>query len=210
MPAQTEMQACRALPAVPGHAVVALAFRRADSVGEGDDGSYDIDLAIVKADGTVVRRMRHDSAFESDALRFSGLLIDTGRYDLAPDVRAFGVRINHASSSRANPGSYQALSLYIDTGKELRQVLGPLQTQANQGEWDTQCAGSFSTSAATIDLALTSTNGFRDLVVTSREGVEVARQSADECLHTTGKPTSTKLVLRYNGRHYSSPAPRGY
>jgi hypothetical protein len=203
-PFQAEMHGCRALPSAPGQAIIAVAFRRADSDGDASlgEGAFDIDLALVKGDGTVVRHLRVANAFESDAVRFSGLSIDTGRYDLAPGVRAFGVRINHMTSSRANPGSYQDLSLFIDTGKELRQVAGPLQTKAWQGEWDTDCAGRFETTTLTIDLAPTVSNGYRDLLVSSKEVVEIAKSRAGECEHTTSKAKLSKITLRYDGRHY--------
>ncbi|MHC8378688.1 PA3715 family protein [Pseudomonas sp. MDT1-16] len=52
-----------------------------------------------------------------------GLVIDTARYKLASDVRAFGLRSDFGHRSSAMPYSKTDLALYLRDGNTLRPVL---------------------------------------------------------------------------------------
>ena len=68
--------------------------------GDPDEAEYDLDVMVVQqADNgntersTVVSRLYQPAALSEDAVRISAIRIDTARYGLADDTRAFGVRV---------------------------------------------------------------------------------------------------------------------
>ena len=79
---------CKVHPGAPGHLLVVTA-RPDGPAGSAasDETTYDLDLALVRtSDERIVKRSRFRRAFESDAIVFSRLALDTARYILAPGV----------------------------------------------------------------------------------------------------------------------------
>jgi hypothetical protein len=98
--------------------------------------------------------------------------IDTGRYWLAPKVRAFGIRSSKTRSSFQSGSTIQALNLYVTEGKSIRPVLEMLyigwsvsRTECNDKD---ECTNSEDSHQLAIDIAKTSHNGFADLIVENR------------------------------------------
>lgn len=205
---QFHQRACKALPHMPGYAALALAFRDDPSEANGApmDGDYDLDLLIVRQDGSILRRLRLKQVIESDAMRFSSLSIDTGRYTIAPGARAVGVRVSHANSSRSNGYSSQALMLFVDDGATLRQVLTRLEVSKESGEWDLQCVGAFQSMKRAIDVGPDTSHGLRDLIVTTTVVDSVNAGVAGDCKTTEHKPVVSRQTVRYDGHVYAVPA----
>lgn len=102
-----------------------------------------------------------------------GLSLDTARYSLAPNVRAFGVRMKIGHSPRyAEGGSNDYLTLFVEEGKKLRPVLSDHAMRSwtmvdSSGCFDQMensqlpCVIENQTNA--LALSTTSTNGWRDL-----------------------------------------------
>ncbi|APC15537.1 hypothetical protein BLL42_07275 [Pseudomonas frederiksbergensis] len=200
---------CKDWPAYDGQTITALSQIEPDPTLTDEPagtGMYDLKLAVVSnVDGKPLARYSKASVFSSDAFRFDGLSIDTARYKLTSDLRAFGVRAGFTGSSRANPFDEAWLSLYVREGNTLRPVLEQLVIESGSGEWDTNCAGEFSRTKRTLDMAKTSSHGFADLIVKSVTTGSLNTVKNGECEYndTVGKTVLT--TLRYDGRQYVVP-----
>lgn len=200
---------CKDWPAYDGQTITALSQIEPDPTQSNEPdgmGMYDLKLAVVSnVDGKPLARYAKASVFSSDAVRFDGLSIDTARYKLTSDLRAFGVRAGFTGSSRANPFGESQLSLYVREGNTLRPVLEQLVIESASGEWDTNCAGEFSNIKRTLDIAKTSSHGFADLIVKSvtTGSQDSVKNGECESKDTVGKTVLT--TLRYDGQRYVVP-----
>jgi hypothetical protein len=201
---------CKAMPDQPDASIVALAIaqERGEEPADRGIGLYDLDVSVVDTRTRhVLARSLEKAAFASDAWRFNGVSIDTGRYRLAKDVRAFGIRAGWGGSSRYSPAMDTGLSLYVRDGKRLRRVLG-LLAYAVRGEYDDDCSGSSTTLERTIDIAPTLSHGFADLVVTSKVTEREMRKgdgSDGDCKEVERPAGVTRTTLHYDGRKYVVP-----
>jgi hypothetical protein len=117
------MSRCNVWPAFPSQAISVKSTYLADSGGD-DAGAFDLELALLNASNAKPIATYHKpGAYNSDAVRLEDVRIDTARYRLTPDVRAFGLRAKFAHSSHAIPYEKTDLALYVREGDELRPVL---------------------------------------------------------------------------------------
>jgi len=188
--------ACKAMPNAPGTMIAAIAF---DTNHEGrfpDEGNKLQIIALVEA-GKVVAANR-STVIEDAVTALGSYRIDTARYTLSKDVRAFGVVFNSgahgASCSEAN--AERELTLWIREGERLRAIFG-----TNLYGWiiidGEPCAlevNDVRTESARMTIAVekTSSHGFADLSITAH----VTQDDLD-----TGKRTVRK-VLKYDGQSY--------
>jgi hypothetical protein len=207
---QPRHTACKPMPNAPGKSIIALADL-AEGIGEGeagsgDDGSYDVDVLVVDSDTSRVRnRLLLEKAYESDAVHFQGMQIDTARYRLSPKVRAFGVRAEHAVQSHVAAYSTGALSLFVEQGGHLRRVLADLLVYRYSGESGGDCNGSHTEVARTIAIAPTSSKGFADLLVTTSTAEIESHPAGDDCVDDSQKPVVTRTLLHFDGKTYPVP-----
>ena len=211
-----ERAVCQPWRGVPGRFIVVLPLVRAGS--EADMADFDLDVMVVQqADNgnteraKVVSRTFEESALSEDAVRIADIKVDTARYTLAPETRAFGLRIVRQGSSRANPFSNETLTLYLPHGPKLLKVLDKLETTLERGEWDTNCNGNFETVQGSLSIARTISNGYADLVLhQTRSGTRSVAQG-DECT-TQERPTKFgSKTLRFDGTAYrASEISAGY
>ncbi len=194
--------ACKPWPDDRGQTVIAMAYLDpGDTAVEGERHPH---LLLAKVDSRSGKLLeRHDSEFEEDAAVAVGsdsLWLDTARYRLSPTVRAFGVVFHSVARGASCPdaGFDNLLTLVVPAGDgKLRPVLSTYLDQ-----WRTLkgsvCSAEpgFEQEVSQLTLALGPgrTNGFADLIVTSRVGDGEAED---------GKPLRTvKRTLRYDGRRY--------
>ncbi|KAF1054121.1 MAG: hypothetical protein GAK43_01041 [Stenotrophomonas maltophilia] len=167
-------------------------------------GERNLHLLVALLDRTSGTLQQHqDSPIGEDAmveLDSSSLWLDTARYRLAPEVRAFGVVVSSVARGASCPDGwgYDALSLYAPDGQQLREVF---TTYLNQ--WftlrGTSCVSNkpFSLERSQLSLALGSSShhGFADLVIRAR----VQREDDGE---PSGKPRTVKTTVQYDGKRY--------
>lgn len=198
----SDMAVCKIWPADESKTIVVLPLPH----NSGENDTYDLDVLFVDSQsGEIMSCSWQPSALESDAIRLTGFTIDTGRYRLNPQTRAFGVRIAYTGSSRANPYSDESLNLYVVQGDKLNKVLDQLSIGYSGGEWDTICNGSFSSSQRTLALDNKITNGYTDLVITEKTSTQIARWVNDDCVESEGKESGKTFRLKYNGNEYPLP-----
>nr|WP_090282177.1 hypothetical protein [Pseudomonas granadensis] len=202
-----DFSVCKDWPAHPGQSISAKAtFERAAGPDGGTSGFYDLDLSIAQdVQAGPIATFHQDSAFESNGVALHELTLDTARYSVAPDIRAFGVRSRFTNSSRLNPLDETQLTLYVREGETLRPVLQQLLVYQYGGEWDGNCEGERSEITRTVEIAKTSSHGYADLIVRTRETGTSSVGKGDACKDkiTESKPVST--TLRYDGKSYVVP-----
>lgn len=199
---------CKDWPAYPGLAITAISqFESGFSAsGSGPEGKYDLDLAVVSAaDSKPLATYHKSSAFESDAIEYKDLQLDTARYTLTPELRAFGVLVTFSGSSRVNPVSEKMLSLFVKEGDKLRPVLHKLLIDEYGGEWDGTCAGELYHHTRTVEIGKTRSHGYADLIVKTVTTRDVGKGEGEACesKSTTAQPVLT--TLRYDGKSYVLP-----
>ena len=204
-----EKRACEVLPNDPGKSIVALTSLSPQTVVDAEDpsmGDYDLNLFIVKTGSShAYSRFSEKKAYSSDAMRFSGLAIDTGRYVLASGVRAFGVLASHSGSSRVSPYGETTLKLFVHKKGRLQQVLAGLVVDQSRGEWDDNCAGEFAALHRAIDIGSGRSHGFSNLIVRSTVTASTNKLINNECVEIPQKPLTQNLTLHFDGEKYVIP-----
>jgi hypothetical protein len=118
-------EACKPWPYDPKLTLAVVAYTLGDSDPDVGERTLRQVVAILGADGRVVAR-RSDDIGEDAVVAYSenSLRLDTARYDLAPGVRAFGVRFASAARGASCPDRHfeDELTLYVRDGKALRPV----------------------------------------------------------------------------------------
>jgi hypothetical protein len=204
----TEHAACKIWPADPS---LTLAVQALPKSGNTDDqGEYDVEVLIADSkSAAIVAHLYEAAAISADAIRFTQIDLDTARYQLTPQLRAFGVRVSYEGSSRVAPYEAQALSLYVLDGHTLRRVVDKLTVENNSGDWDGNCAGTFSTITRTLAVGPVSGNGNANGYATLRVGESskesVSKQTAKDCVSTDRPPKRSTTTLEYDGGAYRVP-----
>lgn len=198
---------CKVWPAYDGQTIVATSTFKPDSVDANNDGgNVDLELSVIHSTGSKpLATYRKTDAYYSDAVAYDGLVIDTARYKLTPDDRAFGIRSSFGHHSSVSPYNKTELALYIKEGETLRPVLEALVISTSRGEWDGNCAGQGEETLRTVDIGKTMHNGFADLVITSTVTMTENFVVGDECQGTSKKMKPTRVTLSYDGKHYVVP-----
>lgn len=200
----SEHAACKVWPADPS---LTLAVQPMPQAGATDDEAvYDVEVLVADSkSGAIVAHFYEPSAITSDAVRFSSIDLDTARYQLTPQLRAFGVRVTYEGSSRVNPYEAQALSLYVQDGHTLRRVLDDMLVANDSGEWDGNCAGTFSSIARSLAVGPANSSGYATLRVGETSKERVSKQTSSDCVSKDGTPKRSTTTLNYNGTAYSVP-----
>jgi hypothetical protein len=196
---------CKVSPADPTQTFAVLPIAQAGATD--DDAVYDVDVLVANSDtGEIIARVFEPAAITSDAVRLQGIELDTARYQLAPQTRAFGVRTNYEGSSRVNPYSGTALDLYVVDGHTLRRVVANLTIKNSNGEWDGNCAGAFSDSTRTLSVSSATRNGYATLHVAEKTVNSVSKPAGQECNTKDSPAKPAGYDLEYDGARYGVPA----
>ncbi len=183
-------------------------------VAQSDPGvtEFDVEVLVVQqADNgntdraRIVSRLTEPRGLSEDTTRIASIEVDTTRYALAPDARAFGVRIVYQSSVRESPYESERLSLYVPDGARLRKVLDELELERQSGDWDTNCSGTFRTVRSALSISRTTANGYYDLTLRQTGANSRTVSVGDECI-TRERPATFKTIsLHYDGEKYRIP-----
>lgn len=195
---------CKVWPANEALTIAALPLSRPGNTDiQGTD-----DLEVLVADtatGAIVAHVFEKSALQFDAVAVRGLSIDTARYELTPQQRAFGIRVDYDNMSRASPYEAEALSLYVVEGATLRNVLGGLKVEESGGEWDENCAGTRHDTARTIAMGTADKSGYAALKVTTKTATTVSTLTAGNCVDHTKPAKPSITTLQYQNGRYDVP-----
>lgn len=206
---QDRAAVCKVWPANASLTIAALPLSRPGNTDiQGTD-----DLEVLVADtatGAIVAHRFEKSALQFDAVAIRGLAIDTAPYQLTPQQRAFGIRVDYDNMSRASPYGAKALSLYVMEGSTLRAVLGGLKVKESGGEWDENCAATMHEITRTIAMGAAGKSGYAALKVTSRTETTVSELKAGNCVDRTKTARPSAVTLQYENGRYEVPKDMRY
>ncbi len=201
-----ERAACRVWPADPSLTLMAIPVM-GDWEEDGSSRDGDLQLLVVDSATLQPRASLHlPDAMSSDAIRTEAVRLDTARYRLSADVRAFGVRIDRSGSSRPNPFSDTRLQLFVLDKTAITPVTGQIVVDASGGEWDTRCAGEFQETHRTIEVDAPPAQGFATLRVRERSTEITNREDASgQCQEQRHELPARSYTLLPQGRSYPLP-----
>jgi hypothetical protein len=187
--------------------IVALFHELKTPTGEAIEDQKGVAVAVLDARRGTVKSLYQDKLELNPGIRITdtSLSIDAGRYELASDARAIGVRMNIGHAPKcADGGTTNYLTLLVPDGKHLRPVLQrqPLHvwTVAKWNLADNIDACSIDTvneADLTLSPGANTSHGLRDLNVTARIQTHPVGGKG-------GPPFRKKSVvtLHYDGTHY--------
>ncbi|MBN8750477.1 Uncharacterised protein [Xylophilus ampelinus] len=205
------LAACKPWPAYPGRSIVVLPL--VNGAGSAHGKVLDLEVLVIQRPDngnterdTVLARLFQPEALEEDVIRIQDIRIDTGRYVLSPDARAFGLRVRYSSSSRTHPLSSETLRLYVPQGSRLREVLGEVEVEREGGEWDLRCNGRFEQLRTMLSVGKARSDGYADLsLARSLTQSRAQLQDDGECHERALTPHYSTEVLHYDGERYRVP-----
>ena len=201
---ESDMPVCKIWPADESKTIVVLPFPN-DIKGT---IFYDLDVLLVDTQsGELIAHNWQQNAFVSDAIELNNFEIDTARYQLNNESRAFGVRANSANGSPYVPISQQVINLYVQQKEKLNRVVNKLVLKNFSGEWN-DCDGEYNSRNAVLLLGKNTTNNYKDLIVSYNEQKEIIKKNSErECVKEITNSTKRKYTLHYNGVEYPLPKP---
>ncbi|MGJ7563460.1 hypothetical protein ACSFBM_06335 [Variovorax sp. GB1R11] len=212
-PLDERLAACKIWPAFPGRSIVVLPMPRETT----DRGAKVFDLEIVliqRPDNgnterdTVIGRLMQPEALDEDATTsIQDIRIDTSRYVLSSEARAFGVRVRYrGTSAPGSPLASETVRLYVHHGKQFRQVLQEVELDHDNGGWDATCTGHFEKLRTMLSVGKAVSNGFADLQLSRTLVQSRAQQEEDQgCVEKTLPAKFSAVTLRYDGERYKVP-----
>lgn len=206
--ASFDLLSCKAMPWIPGKTIVAFArYKRPFFAGEkmdAGDGYYDLDVSIFdEGKDRLAHRLVLEDVLSSDAERLESLGVDTARYNLARNVRAFGIGVRNMHLGGTNSERYTLYLFALRDGK-LVELTGPLglgfstHTRSN-----TECT-EHQERQRSIVIAKTSSHGYADLIVNEKRIDPEITMTPTGCKEV-GKLTRRRYVLRFDGSRYVVP-----
>lgn len=203
-PGLASFQACKAMPDDESKTIVVLSFECTTEPVEGSN-CRDVEILVVAADGeTIASRLFQKNAWWDDAFQFQDVWVDTARYQLSPQDRAFGIRINRDNAKYG--GSVQDLSLYVIHGKEISLVLDYLEASANieGAEPDPNCGFSGITMNRSLAIANTMSHGYADLRL-DETTVSTKNEFVKGRCNESNIKKRKRFLLHFDGKQYVVP-----
>ncbi len=194
---------CRIWPAHPDLTLAAVPLI-AHSDAEGSRG--DLDVLVLDSRSLRVRwRLHLPGRMTDDAVRIQEIAFDTARYQLSPATLAFGLRVHKRNASRLNPYEETDLSLFGLIDDRLQSLLDQLVIASDSGEWDGNCAGTFSTSRGVLVVAAARHAGLADLAL-RRAVIDHPHHLDHGLCHEETQQRQLTTTLRFDGQSYQIPA----
>lgn len=195
---------CKLLPQQSNRAV--LLYERALSDEDESEQPVAYQIHLITADTERSLLLDHyidPYEYSTDAVVLSNMRLDTAAYQLHPQLRALGVRIDYRGSSRVNPYDYTLLNLY-DLPRH-KKLLNNLRVDLSQGENDGRCNAENHMRSSTVVVLNTQQHGMADLRINSKDANEEYRQIKDDCQQIKYHEHKRSHVLRFNGKTYDIP-----
>lgn len=199
---------CKPHPKDSNHTIIALFSENHDEDSTSSDSQereFSLIVAVADLNKESILNIFQTNYEEDATIRISeySLKIDTARYNLAPNIRAFGVRANISYSPRyAEGGDSDYLSLFIEDGKKLNRVLTDYPTSLWEiANHDSSCIDSddgclTEVTSRYVSIAPSITNGLHDLTITSISQLDCEQNC------TKSDSTTAKYILKFKNNQY--------
>lgn len=192
-PNRLSMIACKDLPEASRLIVVAF-------INEIERHTYSLTVLVVTKATSQVRYafVDEDPSFGPNGTP-RDIEIDTGRYRLTSNKRAFGIRVKHS----LNPwDSTEHLNLFIPTENKLHRVLKNFTVAFSS--WRACELGS-NEMKRTLSVAKSISHGFYDLFINTKRTEAEPRYSPDHQCSSVETTRSDTVRLQYTGDFYAYP-----
>ncbi|TCM63241.1 hypothetical protein EC844_12260 [Acinetobacter calcoaceticus] len=195
---------CKALPHRPDQIV--MVYQQVVKSYDDENGIRDYRLYLLLADRNakqLISSYKDPDIYPSDAMVLSEVSLDTAAYQLNPQLRAIGLRIDYRGASANSPLDYTLMNLY-DLERQ-RRVLAQLKIETLEGENARSCNAAFKQRNSTLSILPTQHNGMRDIQVNSLETHDKSDQKLTDCVSQVISKTKRTDRLKYNGQYYVIP-----
>lgn len=199
---------CKAHPDHGQWTIVALFHELKNPAGVAVDDQKGFVAAVVDVQRDIVKSLYRETLELNPGIRITdtSLSIDTGRYELKPELRAFGVRMNIGHAPKcADGGTSNYLTLLVPDGKHLRAVLKrqPLHiwtvAKWNLADNIDDCSiDSVNEADLSLSPSATTSHGWHDLTVTAR----IQSHAVDDKAARRSIRKKVLVTLHYDGTHY--------
>ena len=173
--------------------------------GNDDEPFFQLNCHILIVN-TITEQITHkysENGLTSDALQLTEITIDTARYIVSEDTRAFGVKVFYYANSKGSPYSNTTMALFVKSEDSLNKILNHYDIMEYNGEWDGFCYGEFTDVKNTLIMSKEKTNGYFDIIVNSAiTNTENHEDENGDCISKESK-TISKLLLKFNGKVYN-------
>lgn len=200
---------CKMWPEDPTRYIVAIASFQDHpalaSSANNETDFYNLTVLLLKnTSDQVVARLVQKRAFSSDAVRLTGIAIDSAPYKLAPGLRVFGVRARFESGSSVSSWEHEQLNLYLVQGAELRQIVGSLLMAEKSYEKVDECQEALTDRSRHLIVAPHSTLGKADLILKEKVLIDKSSMQKEQCV-SKRNVVSKSTTLRFDGQNYPVP-----
>ena len=194
--------ACKAWPSNPALTLMGVPLLEAEPASEGEVRG-DVEVVVVDSKtGEPIARRREKGMAYADAIQFTGVELDTARYDIKSKTRAFGLVTRQFGSSMANPYSERSLWLYTFSERHLDLVLDGLVVMQLNAEYDGNCTGTQTEITRTISMASSEHEGHRDIIVDELQTDSVVKPESDDCKSIELSKKTKQFTLQFAGERY--------
>jgi hypothetical protein len=193
---------CKPHPLHPEQIIVAVFYDLSSMQNENGVEQKGFALAVVDMAAKRVLRLYTDTIEEDASIRVQqySLHLDTARYNLAPGVRALGVRMNIGYGPRcAEGGESDYLTLFIEEDSQLKPILKNLAMSSwSITEGSNGCGYSenakYTQDDVSYDLSVsnTITEGWHDLELTAHHAISVYDGTAPDNDSAASAPSEYK------------------
>jgi hypothetical protein len=195
----------RTWPGAPGRLLVGWTVMRPDSDDDANSPLRHVDLTLVLVQTSTARvlaRTTFPAVWQSDAIEFRAIELDTAAWTLAAGQRAFGVRAYFAHPGRLTVSSETRLSLFDVRGSTIAPVLSHLLVDETIESG--QC-GVYRRRHVTLAVASTRSHGHADLALDAKgmDAKDARAEPPSTCPDEVKR--EWKGVLRYDGTRYVIP-----
>jgi hypothetical protein len=213
---------CKPHPQHPAQTIVALFYDLPSSNNANDLEQKGFALAVVDMAAKKVLRLYTDRIEVDGSIRIfgdGGLSLDTPRYNLAPNVRALGVRMDIGYSPRcAEGGESNYLSLFVEDGAQLKPILKNFAMRSwSITDGSNGCGYSENPSYTqeevnyTLSISDSVTEGWHDLELAAHKSITVYGSTVpDSEIAASTPPKTSSLVIgkfRAKNKMYSLDTP---
>lgn len=201
---------CKVWPYSPDKTLVAMALPSDIVDKKYNDKFYDLDVFVLRTDNhAVIGHLYEKKVFADGPFFTDKLAIDTARYQLNSESRAFGVLFHKTGHGDGRAYSEYILSLYYLKDKTVHRVLTGLSTAKEIALWEREsieCNGTFKRTSRAVILDSKQTFGFNDLKIkVAVEKLRVTGADPNDCGESLESLDRSSFTLKYNGKKYVLP-----
>lgn len=205
--------ACKKAPQDQNINLVVVAYNQADkklsqkSVSEEPDAEHEKEMIVAMVDNTSKQVISsYQSTLYEDAVvevYRDSFQLDTAPYQLAPNVRAFGLKFDSGARGASCPDAWQRndLQLFVPEGVKLRSVFAVAMTHQLAKKGCANAGSGMDTlveeAELTIKVLKSKTNGYADLMLNALISTDGSDPEAQ-----TIKPRVEHELMHYDGKQY--------